>query len=434
MLRPLALSIALLTGTAALPVAAAEPAGAQTDGPSDGVVYSARRGPAEVRLVGLGKTAGGDELLLIDVSVECGGFRPQARLVGVVEEDGRFEVEGPVSDSGTTDVITGDFDDIDGKVRSDGALLEIDIEVEGADNAGPTGRCEETQPWRLEPRPSSGAARIDGAVPTDATRLASNGDALFTLGDGELARVDPQTLQTTWTVDVSARATEVAAAGNAVWVLDSDRLELTRIDALSGDELAPVPLEAPERADAIGAVLPEMTASETTVWVAVNEVPALYQVDTATNAVTPGLSPGSISALAAVPDGVYVGLSGEGMLLPVLADGVVVVSTPAEALAASSPSAWARTENVVTSLRQEASLVVPFGDVTVGASPVGGASIVAAAPGAWTATERGLAIVDGESTRAGSVPIVGSAATGLAFAEDAVFVIDAGHLIRIEAS
>ena len=111
-----------------------------------------------------------------------------------MEEDGRFEVEGPVSDSGTTDVITGDFDDIDGKVRSDGALLEIDIEVEGEDNAGPTGRCEETQPWRLEPRRSPGAARIDGAVPTDATRLASNGDALFTLGDGELARVDPQTL------------------------------------------------------------------------------------------------------------------------------------------------------------------------------------------------------------------------------------------------
>jgi hypothetical protein len=160
-LRLLALSIALSTGAAALPAALAASAGAQTDGPSAGVVYTARKGPAEVRLVGLGRGPGGDELVLLDVRVECGGFHPQARLVGVVEEDGRFEVEGPVIDFGTTDVVTGEFDDIDGKVRSDGAVLEIDIEVEGEDNAGPTGRCEETQPWRLEPRPSRGARRID---------------------------------------------------------------------------------------------------------------------------------------------------------------------------------------------------------------------------------------------------------------------------------
>ena len=189
-----------------------------------------------------------------------------------MEEDGRFEVEGPVSDSGTTDVITGDFDDIDGKVRSDGALLEIDIEVEGADNAGPTGRCEETQPWRLEPRRSSGAARSTAPsrpTPPDSRRTATRSSRSATASSRGRPADAPD--------DVDGRRSRASTPGRRRRErrvgarLGSARA--TRIDALSGDELATVPLEAPERADAIGAVLPEMTASETTVWVAVDEVP-----------------------------------------------------------------------------------------------------------------------------------------------------------------
>lgn len=435
MLVPLALSIALLTGVAAVPIATAAPAGAQTDGPSKGVVYTARKGPAEVRLVGLGEAPNGDELVLLDLRVECGGFRPEARLVGVVEEDGRFEVEGPVSDSGTTEVITGDFEDIDGKVRSDGALLEIDIEVSGVDDAGPTGRCEETQPWRLEPRRSSGAGRIDGAVPTEATRLASNGDALFTLGAGELARVDPQTLETTWTVEVSVDANALAAAGDAVWVLDADLLELTRIDPLSGDEVTTVPLETPERAAVLDAVLPEMTASDVGVWVAVDEAANLYRVDAATNALEVGTLLGEITALAPAPAGVYVAFRTDSEAAPFvrLDPGVVPVAAAADALAAAGQRVWARSANIVSALAARELFLVPEANVEVGVSPIQGEELSSAAPGVWTTTERGIAIVDEANARAGSVPVVGAGATGLVSAEGDVFVLDAGHLVRLDA-
>jgi hypothetical protein len=44
-----------------------------------------------------------------------------------------------------------------------------------------------------------------------------------------------------------------------------------------------------------------------------------------------------------------------------------------------------------------------------------------------------MAIVDEASARAGSVPIVGAAATGLVAAEDGIFVIGTGHLVRLDA-
>jgi hypothetical protein len=418
-------------------VVAAAPAAAQEAGPAKGVVYSARRGPAEVRLVGLGQGSDGAELVLLDVKVECDGFLPQGRMVGVVEEDGRFEVEGIASQPGTTDIVTGEFDDIDGKVRSDGVRLEIDIEVEGEDNAGPTGRCEETQPWELEPRRNEGTRRIDGAVPTEARAIAASGDALYTLDDGEVTRVDPQSLRTTWraTVDPSARV--IAAGGDAVWLLDPDTLELTRLDGRSGDLVTTIPLEPAARAAEIGTVLPEIAAGPDAAWVAVDEASNLYRVDAATNTVEAFPMPGDVTALASRPGGVDVSLASEGEATTPFSsvpDGVTIVLSPAEALAATGERSWARDAATVTTLRREASsAVVPLGDLRVGSSPVEGASIVAASPGAWTTTARGLALVSTEGTRAGNVPIVGSAATGLAAVGDAVFVLDAGYLFQLIA-
>jgi hypothetical protein len=446
-IRPLVPFVVLLATASGAPFVGAAPAGAQTDGPAPGVVYSARKGPAQVRLVGLGEDADGDQLVLLDVKVECEGFEPEGRLIAVVEEEGRFEVEGPATEPGTTDVITGEFDDIDGKVRSDGAVLEIDIEIEGEDNAGPTGRCEETQQWRLAPQRSAGARRIDGALATDATVLTTNDEALFLLvpgddGGSELSRVDPQTVTTTWTVDAPENVHLVAATGDAVWVLDDEQIELTRIGALSGDVEATVPLESPETAATMNVVSPLMVASPSAVWIAIDETGSTYRVDAATNEVTIATVIGRIDALGAAADGVYASVvasaGGDASLVHLGEQTNEVRSAPIEdlptALAADTTRVWTRSTSRLAAY--EPATIEPIGQRDAPRFATGALTdlLLATAPGVWTPTTRGLEAFDADLTAIASVPVVGSAATGLVAAEGAVFVIDSGYLIRIDAT
>ncbi len=417
---------------------------AQTPGPAPGVAYGARRGEAEVRLVGLGETPTGEQLVMLDVRVECDGFEPQARLVGVVEEEGRFEVEGSVSQPGTTDVITGEFDDIDGKVRSDGVVLEIDVEVEGEDNAGPTGRCEETQQWRLRPRRSDGASRIDGAVPSEATELATNGDALFTLvpsegAGGEVARVDPATLQTTWTVDAPPDAELLASSGDAVWVLDGEGLELSRIGALSGDVEATIPLVAPDAAADVNVISPVLVATPTAAWVAIDETQAVYRVDAATNEVSAATVVGRVDALAPAGDGVFAitaAESGGDARLVHLGDrtdelGAVVIEDLPSGLAADAALVWTRSTDRLA--QYDATTLQPNGLVSHPRLATGALTdlVLAYEPGAWTPSTRGLEAFDTQLAPTVMVPVVGTTATGLTAAEDAIYVLDAGYLIRV---
>ena len=447
MFRRLVPLLAVLLPAAGVPLAAATPVAAQTDGPAPGVVYSARKGAAQVRLVGLGESPDGESLVLVDVKVECEGFEPQGRLVGVVEEEGRFEVEGAVTQAGTTDVITGEFDDIDGKVRSDGAVLEVDVEIEGADNAGPTGRCEETQQWRLEPRQSSGAARIDGAAPTDATLVATNGDALFTLvtsegGGGVLARVDPATLETTWTVDAPRDAALVASAGDAVWVLDRAALELSRYGAVSGDVEATVPLVAPGAAQELDVLSPLLVATPTAAWVAFDEAGAVFRLDASTDEISSATVVGRADALAPANDGVFastVATDGGDALLVHVGDrsdelGAVPIGDLPSAIAADASLVWTRSTERLA--RYDAATLQLGGERTADRLFTGAFDelVLALAPGAWTPSTRGLEAFAGDLTRAVDVPVVGTAATGLVAAEGFVFVIDTGHLIRVRAT
>jgi hypothetical protein len=443
-ITPFGACLALVAASIA-PIAVATSAGAQSAGPAEGVAYGARKGDAQVRLVGLGQSPDGEELVLLDVKLECEGFEPQGRLVGVIEDGGRFEVEGPVSDPGTTDVITGEFDDIDGRVRSDGAVLEIDVEVEGEDNAGSTGRCEETQQWRLRPRPSEDAGRIVGAAPTDASELASNDDALFTLvtgdeGGAELARVDPATLETTWTVDASPDATLVAAAGDAVWVLDRQTLELARIGALSGDVDATIPLESAERAADLGVLSAVMVATPTATWVGIDETESVYRVDAATNEVTVASVGGRIDALGAGADGVYASTvaeaGGDAVLVHLDEQGSVVASVGIEDLpsgiALVDGQVWTRSTDRLAAY--DASTLAPVGDTSGPRFATGSAELLlAVGADGWAPTTRGLEAFAPDFVRTVDVPVVGADAASLAAAEGSVFVIDSGHLIEIEA-
>jgi hypothetical protein len=438
---------AVLLAASALPVVGVATAGAQTDGPAPGVVYSARKGPSQVRLVSLGKSPDGESLVLVDAKVECDGFEPQGRLVAVVEEEGRFEVEGAATQPGTTDVITGEFDDIDGKVRSDGAVLEIDVEIEGEDNAGSSGRCEQTQQWRLEPRRSAAARRVDGAAPTDARLLASNGDALFTLApgddaDGELARVDPATLTTTWTVDAPAGASAVAVGGDAVWLLDSESLAVSRVGALSGEVEATVPLVSPEAAVSLDVISPLLVASASAAWIAIDEAESVFRIDAVTNEVTIATVLGRVDALAPAADGIdasVVATSGGDANLVHLGERTGEVrAVPLEdlptALAADTGRVWTRSTDRLAAY--DAPTLELTGQTSSPRLATGQLSdlVLALAPGAWTPSTRGLEVFDASLTRAFDVPVVGSAANGLVAAEGAVFVIDSGYLVKIDAS
>ena len=260
---------------------------------------------------------GGRPLLLLDVEVECGGFTPEGRGVAVVEEGGRFEVELDATDTDTSDTVTGVFDDIDGRVKADAAVLEIDVDVEGFDNAGPTGDCEETQQWQLRGRRNRGAARIAGAAPLDADVVAVGAAGVMALrrADGaaaEVARVDPESRRTTWQVDPGRDADALATAGDAVWILD-ESLGVRRLDGSTGDEVARVALVPPEEARDAGSVFTPMVATDGAVWIGADGFERLYRVDAATNTVTASAStPGGVRALAPAPDGVYAAIASPG--------------------------------------------------------------------------------------------------------------------------
>jgi hypothetical protein len=170
-------------------------------------------------------------------------------------------------------------------------------------------------------------------------------------------------------------------------------------------------------------------------WVAVAAPTNLYRIDAVTNELTISTSLGEITALAPAPDGVYVAFRADAASTPFvrLDPGVVPVTASADALASAGERLWARSARDVTALVLREPFVVPGARVDVGGSPIEGAELAGAPPGVWTTTERGMAIVDEASARAGSVPIVGAAATGLVAAEDGIFVIGTGHLVRLDA-
>jgi hypothetical protein len=330
-------------------------------------------------------------------------------------------------------------------VRSDGAVLEIDVEVEGLDNAGPTGRCEETQQWRLEPRRSAGAARIDGATPTDASELASNDDALFLLEPGDddlgvLSRVDPQTLTTTWTVDAPAGAGLVAAAGDAVWLVDGEGLEVTRIGALSGDVEATIPLE--DAGVATSSTFPVTTASQRGVWVAIDETQTVYRIDALTNTPTKIGVAGRIDALAPAADGVFASVAagdgGAARLARFSEVGLEQSSAPVDdlpsAMASDDVRVWPRSTRRLAAY--EAQELEPLGAIDEDRLSTGQLSdlVLALAPGAWTPTTRGLEAFGDDLDQELDVPVVGAAATALVAAGDAVFVLDSGYLMRVRRS
>ena len=445
-MRTLLVAASLAVAGAAGPILGEVPvrAGGPDEAPL-GVVYTGRQGGGSVRMVPIGAAAG-RPLLLVDVEVECGGFTPEGRGVALVEDDGRFEIELTATDTDTTDSVRGVFDDIDGKVRPDGAVLEIDVEVEGEDNAGPTGRCEETQQWRLRGRRDPGAARIDGAVRVDADEVATGGDAVFTLDDGEgrrgtVRRVEPRSLRPTWRANASGDSVAIAAAGDAVWVLDDSALTVTRSDAATGDEVATVPLEPPGVAREVAAVFTPLVATPSGVWVGIDDAEQLYRVDGVTNEVAVRVpTPGGVQALAPAPDGVFAGVSSpdrasRGGRLVRLDDtgtelAAVELDDAADAVAFDGTTVWVR--HILGGITQHDPVTLAPRDGRLELSPTALVDgLVAAPPGAWVSTERGLLAVDDSLARAGTVPVVGAGSPLSAAGFDALWVVDTGYLVRV---
>ena len=429
---------------AALDVAAGTPA----PGPAAGVVYAERKGRGEVRMVRIGEERG-RPLVLLDHEVECDVFTPEARVVTSVDLDGRFEVATRGTDNDTTDSVTAVFDDIDGRVRADAAALEIDVEVSGEDNAGPTGHCEETQAWRVDARRTPGARRINGAVGVTADVVTAGADAVFSLrrdvgAANAVIRVDPSTLDVDWEVDAPRGASALSAATGAVWVLDAERLELIRLDAASGERVAVIPLETPAGATQLAWSSLSMIATETALWVGVDDPHWLYRVDPITNTVTARLDvPGGVRALAPAPDGNAVVASSidddpatrGGRLVRLDAAGVPTATVATEImvsdLAADGVAVWAQDGFGAVTRHDPTTLApLPGSFVPRAGTAVGG--LTAATPGVWVTTDRGLVAFDTTLTRAGNVPVVGTGTGAPAAGFDALWVLDSGYLVRVD--
>lgn len=430
----------IATATAPASPASVEP----TASSMSGVLYAGRQGAGTVRMVQIGKEEG-RPLLLIDVEVECDGFTPEGRGVAMVEEGGRFEVELGATDTGTTDVVTGEFDDIDGRVRPDAAVLEIDVDVEGEDNAGPTGRCEDTQQWRLTGRPNVGAERIEAATPVDADEVATGPSGVFTLARGDagasVRAFDPDSLEPRWQADSTEDATVIATAGGAVWVLDEASRFVTRLDVATGDHLATLGLdEVP--ADGAGPVFTPMVATDAALWVGFDDTEQLFRVDAITDGVQQLPMPGGVRALAPAGDGgVYAAVASadraarSGRLVHLDAGGAELASVeqPAapDALAAGGGVLWVGDGDVL--VQHDPITLAPIGgpfDVPRAAS----SPLVAVAPGIWLSTGRGLLGLDPAAERLVAVPVVGAGGVPLAAGRDgALWVLDSGYLVRIAA-
>ena len=390
----------------------------------------------------------GRPLLLLDVEVECGGFTPEGRGVAIVEEGGRFEVVLDATDTDTSDTVTGVFDDIDGRVKADAAVLEIDVDVEGFDNAGSTGDCEETQPWRLRGRPDRGAAQIAGATPVDANRVAVGTGGVVALrqadgSTGEVTRVDPVSRRTTWRVDAGRGAEELATAGGAVWVLDGRTLAVRRLAASTGEEIAQIAIVPAAEARAASSVLTPIVATDTAVWVGADGLERLFRIDTATNAVTANVAtPGGVRALAPAPDGVFAVIQNpaggprDGRLVRLTDTGAEGAAADLEMvgddLAFDGTTLWMRDvvgtvtrHDPITLTRLSGELAFPPGTLT--------ADLVPATPGAWTSVDQGLLAIDEALRRRRVVPVVGAASSSaVAAGSDALWVVDSGLLVRVD--
>jgi hypothetical protein len=442
-------------GLVVAPVPSTDPAlgvtaGTPAPGPATGVVYAERKGRGEVRMVRIGEERG-RPLLLLDVEVECDVFTPEARVVTSVDPDGRFEVATRGTDNDTSDSVTAVFDDIDGRVRTDAAALEIDVEVSGEDNAGPTGDCEETQEWRIDARRTPGARRIDGTVDVTADVVTTGADAVFSLrrdagAANAVIRVAPSSLDIDWEVDAPRGASLLGAAAGAVWVLDVERVEVVRYDATNGERIAAIPLDAPAVADQAASSSLSMVATDAAVWVGVDDPPWLYRIDPATNAVTARLDVlGGVRALAPAPDGNGVVASSidddsatrGGRLVRFDAAGVptasVATATVVSDLAADTAAVWAQDGFGAVTRHDPTTLApLPGSFVPRAGTAVGG--LTAAAPGAWVTTERGLMAFDTTLRQVGSVPVVGAGTDAPAAGFDALWVLDSGYLVRVEVA
>jgi hypothetical protein len=442
--RLVAVALALLVAAPVLDAPGAAASGG--DQSERGVLYTGRQGEGRVRMVQVGRLRG-QPLLLLDVEVECGGLTPEGRGVALVEEGGRFEVVLDATDTDTSDTVTGIFDDIDGRVKADAAVLEIDVDVEGFDNAGSTGDCEETQQWKLRGRPNRGAARIGGATPLDADVVAVGAAGVMALrrDDGsaaEVARIDPESRRTTWQVDAGRDADGLATAGDAVWILD-ESLSARRLDASTGDEVARVALVSPEEARDAGSAFTPMVATDRAVWIGADGLERLYRVDAATNTVTASVStPGGVRALAPAPDGVYAAIAStgggprSGRLVHFDDAGAEVAAVDlaeaGDALAFDGTAVWAQSLTRAVTRHDPGTLAAQPGEL---AFPPGtlAEGLAAAAPGVWTSIEQGLLAIGDDLARATMVPVVGAAsASSIAAAPDALWVADSGLLVRIE--
>ena len=232
--------------------------GRRRDPTDRGVLYTGRQGDGRVRMVGLGRLGGGRCCSSTSRSSAAASLRRRGcrrRRGGTGASRSSWTRATPIpptrSRASSTTSTAG--------CRSDARGARDRRRRGGLRQRGPDGRLRGDAAWRLgrvhrARRESTAPSR---PMPPDSRRTATRSSRSATAS----ARVDSQTLQTTWTVDVSARATAVAAADDAVWVLDAGALALDAHGRALGRRGRDGAARGPGPADALGAVLPEMTAS-----------------------------------------------------------------------------------------------------------------------------------------------------------------------------
>jgi hypothetical protein len=426
--------------------ASAAPA-AESGGPQAGVLYAAKKGGGTLRLVRIGTNPEGRPLVLVEPAPKCDVFRPAARVVLAVGPADRFKGKVRAFDQHTTDSVDATIA-VSGTVGASKASLELAIELEAEDNGGPTGSCDRTQRWTLKARADAGAARVSGAAKVPGDRIAVGRDAIFVGDDDEqsprVRRVDPTTLAVAWTVTPPGRIAALAAFGDAVWVLDDDLAELTRLDAATGQVVARIPLETPQVAKQRSPVFTSLSAGERGVWVSIDTTNRVYRVDPATNTVAArGTLTDEPRAVLATATGALVGTSGTtgaavGRLVQLDATTTVVTAAPLPgrslgSLALHGTDLWVLTTEGLL-VRYSAATLTTLSDglELPRGTGVGVSAIAGAPPGVWIATEDGIAAYSGSATVV-TVPVVGGWSSTSAAGFGAVWVLDAGYLVRIDA-